>query len=144
MQFRAGRIVERERPFGVVLIALFLAADGALAIGQIALDTSLSTRTATLLEIGAWVPGVMVAVAILRLLAAGGLWLGYRWAWALSMLLAGLGLLTSFYVYWLGDPAYLPLALNVMLAFYLNQGAVRSYFEGKGGTGAVARTHADE
>ncbi len=50
------------------------------------------------------------------------------------MLLAGLGLLTSLYVYWLGDPAYLPLALNVILAFYLNQGAVRSYFEAGGGT----------
>ncbi len=137
MQLHVSRTVTRERPLGVVVIALFLIADAAFAIGQIALDTSLSTRTDTLLEVGPWVPGVMVAAAILRLLAAGGLWLGYRWAWALSMLLAGFALVTSFYVYWLGDPAYVPLALNVILAFYLNQGAVHSYFEAGGNAAEV-------
>ncbi len=119
----------RERPLGVVVISLFLLVDAALTIGQVVLDTDLSTRVDTLIEINAWMPAIVVGLSVAKALAAVGMWLGYRWAWVLAMLSVGANLLLAFYVYWVGDPAYAPMALNVVMAFYLNQGAVRVYFE---------------
>jgi uncharacterized membrane protein (DUF2068 family) len=121
----------RERPLGVAVIAVFLVLDALAALGQLALDSPLMTRTNTLLEIHEWMPGVVAVVALLRLVAAVGLWLGSRRAWVLTMLLVGIGLLFSLYIYWVGDPPYARLAIDIVIAFYLNQGAVRDYFEGR-------------
>jgi len=124
-------VAQRERPLGVVVIALFLLADAIVALGQIIFDTEFSTRAQTLVDIGEWMPGLVVVVGILKVIAAVGLWFGSRRAWVAAMLVAGVGLLLSFYVYWVGDPAYARMLINVVIAFYLNQGAVRDYFEGR-------------
>ena len=105
--------------------------DALVALGQLAIDSPLMTRTNTLLEIHEWMPGVVVVVAVLRLVAAVGLWLGSRRAWVLTMLLVGIGLFFSLYVYSVGDPPYVRMAIDIVIAFYLNQGAVRDYFEGR-------------
>jgi hypothetical protein len=48
------------------------------------------------------------------------------------MLVVGIGLLAGLTMYGRGDPYYPRLVLNVIMAFYLNQGAVRRYFEARG------------
>jgi lysylphosphatidylglycerol synthetase-like protein (DUF2156 family) len=127
----ATQTTRRERPLGVAVIAVFLVIDALVALGQLAIDSPLMTRTNTLLEIHEWMPGVVAVVAVLRLLAAVGLWLGSRRAWVLTMLVVGVGLVFSLYIYWVGDPPYARMAIDIVIAFYLNQGAVRDYFEGQ-------------
>jgi hypothetical protein len=119
----------RVRPLGVVVIALFFVIDAGFALAQLVLDTPLATRTATLVELGAWVPPLVAGFALIEVLAAIGLWRGHRWAWVLAMLAVGAGLLAGLALYLRGDPYYPRLLLNMIIAFYLNQGAVRRYFE---------------
>jgi hypothetical protein len=121
----------RQRPLGVAVIAVFLVLDAVGALATLAIDSPLMTRTSTLLEINAAMPAVVFTLAILRLMAAVGLWLGWRRAWPLTMLLVGTGLLFSLYLYAIGDPPYLRLAIDIIIAFYLNQGVVRDFFEGR-------------
>jgi hypothetical protein len=128
------------RPLGVVVIALFFVIDAAFAIVQIVADTPFATRTATLVEMGDWVPAFIVGLALAEIVAAFGLWRGYRWAWVLAMLAVGIGLLAALAMYVRGDPYYPRLVLNMIMAFYLNQGAVRRSFEARtGATGGTPR-----
>ncbi len=120
-----------ERPLGVVVIAVFMAIETVLAVGQIIFDSPLSTRTETLLEISAWTPAAFVLLALVRGAAAIGLWMGLHWAWALAMLMVGASMVLLLYLYWLGDPSYPFMAIDVVIAFYLNQGVVRDYFESR-------------
>lgn len=119
----------RERPLGIAVIAIFLVLDAVFAVAQVVTDSPFSTRIATLADVHQWVPGLSLLLAGLRVVAAIGLWRGLRWAWVLTMLVVGFGLLVSLYVLWLGDPAYSRMAIDVVAAFYLNQGAVRQHFE---------------
>ncbi len=122
----------------MAVIAVFLVLDAVVAFATLIADSPLMTRTSTLLEINEAMPAVVFAVAVLRLVAAVGLWLGWRRAWPLTMLLVGTGLLFSLYLYALGDPPYARLAIDIVIAFYLNQGIVRDYFEGRPGQASVA------
>lgn len=63
-----------------------------------------------------------------RVLAAFGLLLRLRAAWALVMLLTGLGLASSIAGYAIGKPDDLRLLFEVVSAFYLNQPGVRLAF----------------
>ena len=75
--------------------------------------------------------GVLAAIAALKVVAAVGLWVGSKRAWVLTMLLVGLSLviLIALYLSGVDEPRYLRLAINVVIAFYLNQGLVHDYFE---------------
>ena len=117
----------------MAVIAVFLVLDAVVALATLAFDSPLMTRTSTLLEINEAMPAVVFAVAVLRLIAALGLWLGWRRAWPLTMLLVGTGLVFSLYLYAVGDPPYARLAIDIIIAFYLNQGIVRDYFEDRPG-----------
>ena len=121
----------RQRPLGVAVIAAFLVLDAVLGASQLLLDSPYMTRTDTLIEMSDGMPVVIVALAALRILAAVGLWMGSRRAWVLTMLIVGIGLLFSFWVYWIGDPAYVRMVIDIVIAFYLNQGIVRDYFDGR-------------
>jgi uncharacterized membrane protein (DUF2068 family) len=129
---------QNARPLGVAVIAVFLVLDGALVLLQLGVDSAMSTRMSTLLRISDLAPAGFVVLAALRLVAAVGLWRGSRWAWVLAMLLVGIGLLVSLYLYALDDPSYPRLAIDVVMAFYLNQGAVRDYFEDRAGGRPIA------
>lgn len=119
------------------MVAIFLVVNVVLALVQLVVDTPYGTRVHTLVEIHPWTPVIFVVFSGASLLAAAGLWLSHRWGWALAMVVVGVSLVGSLYLYWLGDPAYPRMAIDVMLAFYLNQGAVRDYFERRGGPTAV-------
>jgi lysylphosphatidylglycerol synthetase-like protein (DUF2156 family) len=127
----SGPGTRRTRPLGIAVIAVFLVVDAGLMLLQLGVDSTMSTRTATLLRISDLAPAGFVILSLLRLVAAVGLWRGSRRAWVLAMLLIGVGLITSLYLYALEDPPYSRMAIDVVIAFYLNQGAVRDYFEGR-------------
>ena len=121
-----------KRPLGVAVMVIFLVLNAVAMVIQLVVDTPYGTRTQTLTDIHQWTPGFFVVLIGVGLLAAGGLWLGYRWAWALAMIVVGISLVVSLYLYWLGNPPYQRMAIDVVIAFYLNQGAVREYFEPQG------------
>lgn len=121
----------RRRPFGVVLIALFLVLDAALAIAQRIFDLGSGTRQDIFAEADGRISLIIVGLVVLRLIAAVGLWAGWRRAWVLTMLLVGISLTLNLWLYWTGQHLYLRMAIDVVLAMYLNQGAVREYFDGK-------------
>jgi hypothetical protein len=112
-----------------VVIGLFLAVDGFVALAALAFDMPYVIRKEALLDIGDSMPVLIAALAIVRVIAAIGLLLGSRRAWVLVMLVVGAGFIFGFYLYWIGAPSYPRLAINIVIAFYLNQGAVRDYFE---------------
>jgi hypothetical protein len=121
-----------RRPVGVAVVAIFMVVSAATVAVQLAVDTTFGTRVQTLTDIHDWTPAFFVVLIGVGLLAAGGLWLGYRWAWALAMVVVGISLVVSLYLYWLGDPPYPRMAIDVVIAFYLNQGDVRDFFERRG------------
>jgi lysylphosphatidylglycerol synthetase-like protein (DUF2156 family) len=122
-----------RRPLGVAVIAVFLFVDAVVALLQLAGDTPVTTQTQTLLKVSDLAPGGVLLLAALRVVAAVGLWRGSRRAWVLAMVLVGIGLVLSLYLYTLGDPPYVRMLIDVVIAFYLNQGAVRDHFLGRTG-----------
>jgi hypothetical protein len=118
----------RQRPIGVVLIAAFLVADAALALAQKFLDFQGGTRQDLISDPGGQGSVAIVVLVILRIVAAVGLWFGWRRGWVLTMLLVGISLIIDLWLYFNGERYYVRMAFDVILAFYLNQGAVREYF----------------
>ena len=125
----ASKVNRPARPVGIAVIGFFLIADAFVVLAALAFDMPFVIRKEALLDIGDSMPVLIAALAILRLIAAIGLLLGSRRAWVLVMLVLGVGFILGFYLYWIGAPSYPRLAINIVIAFYLNQGAVRGYFE---------------
>jgi hypothetical protein len=121
----------RRRPLGVVLIAVFLVVDAALALAEHTFNLGTGTRQDIFATQGDRVSALIIGLVILRLVAAAGLWLGWRRGWVLTMLLVGASLVIDLWLYWNGQPLYLRMAMDVVVALYLNQKAVREFFEGK-------------
>jgi uncharacterized membrane protein (DUF2068 family) len=128
-------MIRPARPLGVALIAMFMLADavvgGLEALGSL---PELVDR-GPLLDASDVSVGVLAAIAALKVIAAVGLWVGSKRAWVLTMLLVGLSLviLIALYLSGVDEPRYLRLAINVVIAFYLNQGLVHDYFERRDG-----------
>ena len=126
----AAQGTRRQRPLGVVVIAAFLVLDAVLAIAERAFDLGTGTRQDILAAEADRISLLVIVLVALRLVAAVGLWLGWRRGWALTMLLVGISLVIDLALYWNGQPLYLRMAIDVVVALYLNQGAVREYYEG--------------
>jgi hypothetical protein len=71
-----------------------------------------------------------IAWSVLVLVAAAWLWLLSRRGWALMMALVGLGLAANIAIWWTQPEhtQWLRLALNAVVAFYLNSSQVRGLF----------------
>ncbi|MFN2196797.1 MAG: hypothetical protein ACK2UW_11810 [Anaerolineales bacterium] len=120
--------VPRRRPFGLyVIIALQLIAAIFLTL------VLLSEKTiAPYLEVlvqnpvyYSWFGWVLIGFLVL---AVVGLLFLKRWGWILTMILTGLGLLYSILSYFLGNPHYLSMVIDLVIVFYLNQHDVQSAF----------------
>ena len=125
----AGQAIRRTRPLGVALIAFFLVLDAVVTIAEVAGLLPPELARGPLQDVTDIAPALQLAVAGLEVLAAIGLWRGSRRAWVLAMLLVGISLVTDLYLYVSAEPRYARLAIDVVIAFYLNQGLVREYFE---------------
>jgi hypothetical protein len=125
----AGPAIPRTRPLGVALIAIFLVLDAAVTIAEVAGLIPPELARGPLQDIVEVAPALQLAVAGLEILAALGLWRGSWRAWVLAMLLVGISLIVDLYLYISAEPRYLRLVIDVVIAFYLNQGLVREHFE---------------
>jgi hypothetical protein len=126
------------RPAGVALIALFLLVDAAVGFAEVVLGMSPVVRSDSVAAATGWMPGLLVVITLLEAWAAVGLWRGSRRAWVMAMLLVGVGLVAGLVLRWAGDPSYIRLAIYVVMALYLNQGAVREYVTWRPGASTAA------
>jgi hypothetical protein len=124
-----GTRIRPARPFGVAVVAIFLLLAASLAALEVLdlLPPELVRRR--LVDITEFAPVLLVIGATLEVVAAIGLWRGSRRAWVLTMLLVGLTLISDLYLVFVGAPRWPRLATDIVIAFYLNQGVVRDYFE---------------
>jgi hypothetical protein len=131
--------VRAARPPGVAVVAIFLLLDGLLGAIDVLASVPWTSRRAFLADVDPLVLTIVLAFAALQFVAALGLWRGSQRAWVLAMLLMGVGLVAALILWWNGHPSYPSMAIEVVIAFYLNQGVVREYFRGRG----AARPEAD-
>src|SRR5262245_15084930 len=102
----AIQTTSRRRPLGVVVIAVFLVVDAVLAIAERAFDLGTGTRQDVFADQADRISLLVITLVVLRLIAAVGLWLGWRKGWALTMLLVGISLVIDLGLYWNGQPLY--------------------------------------
>lgn len=130
------------RPFGVTLLAvlhvlqgvlLFLAGIALVALGEL-LRLGLFGLPHFLRGLLAFVGVAIIVVALLYLGLAYGLWFGKGWAWTLSLILAGLGIIGSLLSLVRGGfGSFVILILDALIIYYLMRPNVKNYF-GKGVT----------
>jgi len=125
----AAEGTRRQRPLGVVVIAVFLVADAVLSLSEHVFNLGTGTRQDLLADGEGRVSLLIIVLVTLRLVAAAGLWRRWRRGWILAMLLVGASLVVDLALYWQGQALYVRMAIDVVLALYLNQGAVREYFD---------------
>jgi hypothetical protein len=83
---------------------------------------------AELLKLGPTGEYLIMAVVVIRIVAAAALFTRRRAAWVLVMLITGAGLTATLTGYALGRSDDVRLLLDVVAAFYLNQPGVRAVF----------------
>ncbi len=72
---------------------------------------------------------INIVVIFVTVLTAVGLWLRWRGAWVLAMVLIGIGLVYNIWSYLEDTPIYANMLINVLAVFYLNERSVQAYFE---------------
>lgn len=133
------RATKRERPFGVkaiIFLHLVSAVEPILAffllddqrVSQI-ISTTFSINLDFLGTDQQLVAiGLLGAFALFQIILVAGLWQMYSWAWLLVMITTGLSMILLIWRYFQGTPDYLPMAINVLVVFYLNQRDVQQAF----------------
>lgn len=125
----------RKRPFGQKAIVFLMVAQAILgiAVDAIFLAGGSDIRTQFIASMDGPLPVTvqlfsLLIIAPLRLVAAIGLWRGRHWAWLLTMALLSYAMALDGILFFIGEPAYLLMALNVITVFYLNQREVLGLF----------------
>jgi len=72
---------------------------------------------------------VGLAIILVELVIAFGLWHLNRSAWVLIMIQRGVSMAVNLWLYANGEPLYLDMLLSVIIVFYLNQREVQQAFE---------------
>ncbi len=70
-------------------------------------------------------PALAILFAVLNLIATVGLVSGMRFGWILAMSLAGWNVGYFLVLWWIGEPAYLGMALAVVIVFLLSSREMR-------------------
>ncbi len=118
-----------SRPFGVtVIVLLHVAALLPLGLTALLLVIEQKPVAQTLVRSDAFTI-LGFTLDALGLVAAFGLWRMRRWAWILAMILTGISMVVDITAYMRGTLPYIPMLINVITVFYLNQGEVRRVFE---------------
>jgi hypothetical protein len=122
--------VRQPRPAGVVIVSVLLLLGG-LTYLLAASGMTIPFVTGGMFSLLSTDDGrvFVLAVAALCALDAVAFFMGWRWGWALAMLLTGLGLVFNLAAYANGDFNVVRLILLVAAALYLNQRAVREVFD---------------
>jgi len=72
---------------------------------------------------------IYIGWAALNLFAALWLWTLSRRGWALTMVLVGIGLIGNLYLWFLGEPHFVRMAIQAATALYLNSAPIRLIFQ---------------
>lgn len=128
----------RKRPFGLYMILILLTLQGALgALLALLFGLSLALSpgeffdTVLPLFVDIVVP---LALLLITLVVAIGLWRYKTWGWYGMMLLLAYWMATDAIGYFGGTPDYVSMVLNVAMVFYLNQREVRDLFAARTAT----------
>jgi hypothetical protein len=120
----------RKRPFGVTAVVVLQA----VSVLALAVDIHRAQAGQPIF----FLPGVEdprlvlpvdLAIILVELVIAFGLWRLKRWAWVLIMIRRGVGMALNLWLYANGEPLYLDMLLSVIVVFYLNQREVQQAFE---------------
>jgi hypothetical protein len=132
-----------KRPFGVYVIVFFLVLGVFTAILEIfrvqtglegvwaSADEVLRDRSgliplaSRLFTDPAILTVVHITIIVVWVLVIFGMWFLRRWAWLLVMVFTGVALTFALVRYFVGDPDYYGMLINVAVAFYLNDRSVQ-------------------
>jgi uncharacterized membrane protein HdeD (DUF308 family) len=109
---------QRNRPLGVTIIAILLAIAGIISF--------VSGLVLLIILIGI----VFLALGIAYFVMAYGLWKGRSWAWTISLILSGIGIVMGI-VYIIQDPlggGIINLIINGVIIYYLTRPNVKAFF----------------
>jgi hypothetical protein len=115
----------RRRPFGVTMIAWLL------IINMLSIGTTLLLEDSPFgIEIdNDFVEGsITLALLVIAIVIAVGLWRLRRWAWIATMIWFGVSMATALAAWRDGHAPYTSMVLDVITVFYLNQRDVQAAF----------------
>ena len=128
------RRVARKRPFGVTAIVVLQAGSIlALAVDIYRMQAIQSIFFLPEIENPRLVLPIGLAIILVELVIAFGLWHLKRFAWVLIMIQQGIGMAVYLWFYTNGEPLYLSMLLSVIIVFYLNQREVQQAFKRRPG-----------
>jgi uncharacterized membrane protein (DUF2068 family) len=120
----------RKRPFGVTAIVVLQAGSIlALAVDIYKMQAVQSIFFLPEIENPRLVLPMGLAIILVELVIAFGLWHLKRFAWVLIMIQQGIGMAVYLWFYANGEPLYLSMLLSVIIVFYLNQREVQQAFQ---------------
>ena len=114
--------MQRERPFGVTIIAILaiLGGIGSILLGFIVLIIPI---------LGIILGGIFVIIGLSYFVMAYGLWNGLRWAWTLTVLISALGIVVGLASIIIGTGgSILYIIVNAIIIYYLFKPDVKAYF----------------
>ena len=118
-----------RRPFGVILLTLLWLVYAGIAV-LVVLGVERVPPAGIIRPFVAfgWLEPAAGVLAAVSLVIALGIWFLQPWAWVLAMVGTGIGLAFDILGWMNGRPTYLSMLFGVVIAFYLNQSAVRRRF----------------
>jgi hypothetical protein len=122
------RRTSAHRSRAVSFVAGLLLLQGLLEISVGAFELYSGTETPLMHAWQSTLAGLPVALGIILLAVAVGLWQLRPWAWLVAMSLQGIDLAHGLTMYLLGDPDYWSMALTAFIVLALNQAEVREAF----------------
>jgi len=116
---KEGRFMEsqKHRPLGVTIIAVLN-----VIVGIVAISAGIPA-----LIVGICI--VLIIIGIANLVMAYGLWKGKRWAWTITLILSGIGIISSAVSIASGNPgAIIGIILYAIIIYYLYRPNVKAFF----------------
>lgn len=114
--------MQRQRPFGVTIIAILavLGGIGSILLGFIVLIIPI---------LGIILGGIFVIIGLSYFVVAYGLWDGRSWAWILTVLISALGIVVGLVSIIIGTGgSILYIIVNAIIIYYLFKPDVKAYF----------------
>ena len=130
-QATAAAQIRRGRPFGLIVVCVLELMVAISFIGAaIGIDTpGINGKQFAVLDAYNIVVPVLSVLALAGIAAAVGLWFRQYWAWIITILFAVVALVINLLAYAWGNPSPARLLMYVIMAFYLNQGSLRTYID---------------
>jgi uncharacterized membrane protein HdeD (DUF308 family) len=116
---RIGNQMEshKNRPLGVTIISVLTAIGGIIFLAS----------GAVLLLIGIGI--IFLALGVAYLVMAYGLWTGKRWAWTITLILSGIGIILAIISIAAGNiGSIVSIIIHAVVIYYLYKPSVKVYF----------------